>query len=140
MERCRVTRSPVTEPKRAVKIKVKRAYDAPDGSDGHRTLVDRVWPRGLSRDALRLDDWVKDTAPSTELRTWFDHDRTRWNAFKARYFRELNERPGAVEALLASVRGDTLTLVFGAKDEECNNAVALKDYLERHAGKQARVG
>lgn len=120
-----------------LRIKVKRAYEAPARSDGHRTLVDRVWPRGLSKDELRLDDWVKEIAPSTELRKWFDHDSAKWDAFKNRYFRELDGRPGAVKALLAKVRAGTLTLtlVFGAKDTDCNNATALKEYLERRAEK-----
>ena len=123
-----------------LRIKVKRAYDAPSKSDGHRTLVDRIWPRGVSRDELRLDDWVKEIAPSTELRKWFDHDPEKCSAFKDRYFRELDEKPGLIEALLANVRAGTLTLVFGAKDTECNNATALKEYLERHFEKKARAG
>ena len=121
--------------KDTLRIKVKRAYDAPTKSDGHRTLVDRVWPRGVSKDEFRLDGWVKEIAPSTKLRKWFDHDPTKWNAFKDRYFRELDERPGAVKELLAKARAGRLTLVFGAKDADFNNAAALKEYLERQAEK-----
>lgn len=116
-------------------VKLKRVYDAPAKSDGCRVLVDRVWPRGVSKDELRLDDWLKDMAPSTELRKWFDHDPAKWDAFKDRYSRELDEQPEAVERLLARGHKRTLTLVFGAKDTQHNNAVALKEYLERHAGK-----
>jgi uncharacterized protein YeaO (DUF488 family) len=113
------------------KLKLKRAYDAPAKSDGCRVLVDRVWPRGLSKGELRLDDWLKDLAPSTPLRTWFGHDPAKWGAFKDRYFRELDKKPEAVERLVARRRDGTVTLVFGAKDIHHNNAVALKEYVER---------
>ena len=116
-------------------VKLKRAYHAPAKSDGWRVLVDRVWPRGVSKDELRLDDWLKDMAPSTELRKWFDHDPAKWDAFKGRYFRELDEQSEAVERLLARGHERTVTLVFGAKNTQYNNAVALKEYLERHAEK-----
>jgi uncharacterized protein YeaO (DUF488 family) len=112
-------------------IRLKRAYDPPAKTDGRRVLVDRVWPRGVSKDELRFDDWLKQVAPSTELRQWFNHDPAKWNAFKQFYFRELDERPEALELLLAKCREGTVTLVFGAKDTRYNNAVALKDYLER---------
>ncbi len=115
------------------KVKLKRAYDAPAKSDGCRVLVDRVWPRGVSKDELRLDDWLKDIAPSTGLRKWFDHDPAKWDAFKNRYFRELDEQSEAVECLLERGHEGNVTLVFGAKDTRYNNAVALKEYLERHA-------
>lgn len=118
-----------------LRITIKRAYDAPADSDGSRVLVDRIWPRGVSRDALRLDDWAKGVAPSTELRKWFDHDPAKWAAFKDRYFRELDEQPRAVGALLTKARAGSLTLVFGAKNMDCNNAAALKEFLERQAAK-----
>jgi uncharacterized protein YeaO (DUF488 family) len=111
-------------------IKLKRAYDAPAKSDGRRVLVDRIWPRGVSKDELRLDDWLKDLAPSARLRSWFGHDPAKWDAFKDRYFRELDERPEAVERLVARSREGTLTLVFGAKDIHHNNAIALREYVE----------
>ncbi len=126
--------------KDTLRIMVKRAYDASAKSDGHRILVDRVWPRGLSKDELRRDDWVKEIAPSTELRKWFDHDPAKWNAFKDRYFRELDHRPEAIKSLLVKCRAGTATLVFGAKDTHHNNASALKEYLERQAAKEARAG
>jgi uncharacterized protein YeaO (DUF488 family) len=127
------------ETERALRIRVKRAYEAPAGADGYRTLVDRAWPRGVFKDALRLDDWVKDIAPSPGMRRWFGHDPEKWSAFKDLYFRELDERPDAVAALLVNVRGETLTLIFGAKDVKRNNAVALKQYLDRRTEKRPRV-
>jgi len=116
-------------------VKLKRAYEAPAKSDGCRVLVDRLWPRGISKDELRLDDWLKEVAPSAGLRKWFGHDPTKWGAFKDRYFRELDEQSEAVGRLLARGRAGTVTLVFGAKDVYHNDAVALKEYLERHAEK-----
>jgi uncharacterized protein YeaO (DUF488 family) len=115
------------------KVKLKRAYDPPARSDGRRVLVDRLWPRGISKDELRLDDWLKDVAPSSMLRKWFGHDPAKWCEFKNRYFRELDERSEAIEYLLARGREGTVTLVFGAKDVHHNDAVALKEYLERRA-------
>ena len=116
-------------------VKLKRAYDAPAKSDGRRVLVDRLWPRGVSKDMLRLDDWLKEVAPSAGLRKWFGHDPAKWSVFKDRYFRELDEQSEAVERLLARGRAETVTLIFGAKDVHHNDAVALKEYLERHAEK-----
>ncbi len=116
----------------------KRAYDDPAVSDGARILVDRVWPRGVTRSALQLDGWMKDIAPSTELRKWFDHDPAKWTEFKERYFLELAARPDLIDTLLSMVRAGRLTLVFGAKDTDCNNAVALKELLAREAEKRAR--
>ena len=113
-----------------VNIRLRRAYDPPSESDGYRVLVDRVWPRGVARDALRPDDWLKEVAPSTELRKWFGHDPDKWPAFKDRYFLELDQRSEVIERLLVKCRGGALTLVFGAKDTRYNNAVALKEYLE----------
>jgi uncharacterized protein YeaO (DUF488 family) len=96
-----------------------------------RFLVDRVWPRGVSRDALRLDGWLQEAAPSDELRRWFGHDPERWEGFKRRYFAELDARPEAWRPLLEAAREGDVTLLFGARDEERNNAVALREYLER---------
>lgn len=118
-----------------LQIKLKRAYDPPAKVDGQRVLVDRIWPRGVSKERLRLDDWLKELAPSTELRKWFNHDPAKWDAFIDRYFRELNEQPEAIERLLATCREKSVTLVFGAKDTCHNNAVALKAYLERRSRK-----
>ena len=118
-------------------VKLKRAYDAPAKSDGSRVLIDRIWPRGVRKEALRLDDWMKDLAPSTRLRKWFGHDPAKWADFKDRYFRELDERPEIVERLIAKSHRGTLTLVFAASDTQHNNAVALKEYIERVATRAA---
>lgn len=112
-------------------IRLKRAYEVAARSDGCRILVDRIWPRGVPREALMLDDWIKDVAPSTDLRKWFKHEQSKWREFRRLYYRELDARPSAVDSLLAKCRGQTVTLVFGTKDPTCNHAIALKDYLER---------
>jgi uncharacterized protein YeaO (DUF488 family) len=121
--------------RKLLQIKLKRAYDPPAKADGQRVLVDRIWPRGVSKDELRLDDWLKDVAPSTDLRKWFNHDPAKWKPFSHRYFSELDERPEAIERLLAKCREGTVTLVCAAKDIRYNNAIALKAYLERHSRK-----
>lgn len=110
----------------------KRAYEAPSGDDGHRVLVDRVWPRGISKEELAADAWVKDVAPSDALRKWFGHDPERWDEFRKRYFSELDDNPEGLEALDAELRGaKRATLLYGARDGEHNNAVALIEYLQR---------
>ncbi|WP_340108483.1 DUF488 domain-containing protein [Pikeienuella sp. HZG-20] len=115
-------------------IRVKRAYRAARVSDGARVLVDRLWPRGLAKDRVRLAAWRKDLAPSSELRKWFGHDPEKWEEFKVRYFKELDENPDAVDELVAGIGDRPTTLIFGAKDEERNNAVALKLYLKERRG------
>jgi uncharacterized protein YeaO (DUF488 family) len=112
-------------------IALKRAYDPAAPGDGRRILVDRVWPRGVARDDLRIDAWRKDLAPSTALRKWFGHDPKKWDAFKERYGRELEQHADALEELLAQASAGQITLVFSARDTEHNNAVALKEHLER---------
>lgn len=112
------------------KVQVKRAYLPPEESDGERILVDRLWPRGLRREDAAIDLWVKEVAPSAELRRWFNHEPERWDEFRRRYFAELEGNP-AVEELRKRVRAGKVTLLFGARDEEHNNAVALREYLER---------
>jgi uncharacterized protein YeaO (DUF488 family) len=112
-------------------IDLKRAYDAPTRSDGRRILVDRVWPRGIAKDDLQIDAWLKDLAPSTGLRKWFGHDRAKWDEFRKRYALELEQRPEALEELVEKARAGHVTLVFSAKDTQHNNAVALKEHLER---------
>lgn len=111
-------------------LRVKRVYDAPARSDGYRVLVDRIWPRGLLKEAAKLDTWVKDVAPSAELRQWFGHEPSRWASFKRRYFRELDGNQEALAQLLEGCSGRTLTLLFAAKDSAHNNAVVLKEYLD----------
>lgn len=123
-------------PKRAMRhVKLKRAYDTAARSDGHRILVDRIWPRGVARSELRLADWIKDAAPSDGLRKWFGHEPVKWPEFKRRYFQELDRHPGALAPLVEKSRAGTVTLVFAARDSEHNNAAALKEYLERHEPK-----
>jgi len=114
-------------------LKLKRAYEDPAKSDGHRVLVDRLWPRGVSKEDARLDDWMKDVAPSDELRKWFGHDPEKWDEFRKRYFAELDADPEAVAKLAEKAKEGTVTLVYAAKDEEHNNAVALKEYLEKRS-------
>lgn len=111
-------------------VRTKRIYDPPKKSDGYRVLIDRLWPRGIKKDAARLDAWRKDLAPSTELRQWFDHDPAKFEAFAKRFAAELAGRPGAIEGLLADAGGKTITLLYAAKDTEHNHAVLLRDMLE----------
>lgn len=110
-------------------IKLKRAYDSASKEDGVRFLVERLWPRGVKKDALRLDAWFKDVAPSTELRQWFGHDPAKWMEFQRRYFAELDAKPKTLEPILNAARHGRVTLVFSSHDAEHNNAVALKTYL-----------
>jgi uncharacterized protein YeaO (DUF488 family) len=114
-------------------IQIKRAYEPASPRDGVRVLVDRLWPRGISRDKLKLDAWMKELAPSNELRKWFHHDVEHWSEFEKRYFKELGQQPEKVAELRKQARRRTVTLVYGARDETHNNAVALKKYLERKA-------
>lgn len=111
-------------------ILLKRAYDPPEPSDGFRILVDRLWPRGVAKESAQIDLWLKEIAPSTALRKWFDHDPLKWLEFRDRYLQELRHRPETVEQLVAHLRRGVVTLVYGAKDREHNHAVALKEYLE----------
>lgn len=119
-------------------LRIKRVYDPPAKSDGHRVLVDRIWPRGLSKEAAQVDEWLKDIAPSTALRKWFGHDPGKWKEFLRRYFRELDANPVAVTRLRTLARGRRVTLLFAAKDIDNNNTVALKAYLGR--AKKGRAG
>jgi len=112
-------------------IDLKRVYDPPATSDGRRILVDRIWPRGITKADLQIDAWLKDLAPSTELRKWFGHDPAKWDEFRKRYAGELEQRSEALEELVEKARAGRVTLVFSAKDTEHNNAVALKEHLER---------
>jgi uncharacterized protein YeaO (DUF488 family) len=112
-------------------IDLKRAYDPPARGDGYRVLVDRIWPRGVTKDELEVDAWLKDLAPSTGLRRWFGHDPKKWDEFRQRYARELEPHADALDQLAQRAREAHLTLIFGAKDTEHNNAAALKEYLER---------
>jgi uncharacterized protein YeaO (DUF488 family) len=113
-----------------VVIQLKRAYEPPAPGDGCRILVDRLWPRAVSKDAAQIDLWLKALAPSADLRKWFGHAPCKWAEFRRRYFHELDERPDAVAQLRTIIRKGPVTLVYGARDQEHNDAVALKEYLE----------
>lgn len=116
-------------------IRTKRAYDEPEPEDGRRVLVDRIWPRGVSKEEAELDEWRREVAPSDELREWFDHDPDRWEEFRRRYAEELAEKPDAWRDMLEAARGEEpLTLVYGASDREHNNAVALQSFLRGRLG------
>ncbi len=112
-------------------IKLKRAYDETDPEDGKRYLVDRLWPRGLTKTALKIDAWLKEVAPSPALRRWFNHDPAKWDEFRRRYFDELDANPEAWMPLAQAARKESITLIYGARDREHNQAVALADYLRR---------
>lgn len=115
-------------------IQVKRVYEMPDPSDGVRVLVDRIWPRGLSKNKARVDLWLKEIAPSAALRAWFAHDRAKWPEFVTRYREELDRNPDLVQPILDLAATGTVTLLFAASDEAYNNGIALMDYLrEKHA-------
>jgi len=113
-----------------VDIRLKRAYEAPAPGDGRRILVERLWPRGLSKERAAVDVWLKDVSPSAELRRWFGHDSGRWVEFRRRYHDELRQHPDAVAELAVLVGAGPVTLVYGSRDEEHNAAVALKEFLE----------
>jgi len=111
-------------------IRLKRAYDRPTRSDGFRVLVDRVWPRGVTKEQLKMDMWLKNIAPSTQLRKWFGHDPEKWKEFRKRYSKELASHPEEIRLLREKMQRGEVTLVFGAKEERFNNAEAIKEYLE----------
>ncbi len=111
-------------------VKIKRVYDPPAPVDGRRILIDRLWPRGLRKEGARIDAWMKDIAPSTELRKWFNHDPEKWNEFRKRFFAELDGAQESVDGIIAAARKGTVTLLFGSKEVRYNNAVALKQYLD----------
>jgi uncharacterized protein YeaO (DUF488 family) len=111
-------------------LRLKRVYDEPSEADGERVLVERLWPRGLTKARARVDLWLKDVAPSPELRKWFGHDPARWAEFVTRYRRELRGQTEAVAMLRRKAKKGRVTLVYGAKDEEHNSAVVLKAFVE----------
>lgn len=112
-------------------IKLKRVYEAPHKDDGIRILVDRLWPRGLTKKKAKVDLWLKEIAPSTELRKWFGHDPKKWGSFSARYRTEIKHHADQLKLLESKAKEGTVSLMFGARDEEHNEAVVLKDFLER---------
>src|SRR5690349_6262782 len=112
-----------------MELKIKRVYQEPDHKDGMRILVDRLWPRGLTKEKAHLDLWLKDIAPTTKLRKWFGHDPDKWKEFRKRYNDELKKDTEQVEILKKQLKKGTVTLVYGAKDEEHNEALVLKGFL-----------
>jgi uncharacterized protein YeaO (DUF488 family) len=113
-----------------ITIRIKRVYEEPDEADGRRILVDRLWARGLSKDKAKVDVWLKEIAPSTELRRWYGHDPDKWSEFKSRYSVELDANPGEVEEIIGEVQAGIVTFLYSSKEEQLNNAVALKEYIE----------
>ena len=114
-------------------IHIKRIYEEPAPTDGRRILIDRLWARGMSKARAQVDAWMKELAPSNELRQWYQHDPEKWQAFQVRYFKELDAQPEAVAALLAEASAGPITLLFSSRETQRNNANALKAYLENHA-------
>ena len=117
-------------------IRLKRVYEPARSSDGTRYLVERLWPRGMKKAALRIDAWLKEVAPSTTLRRWFNHDLKKWEEFQRRYRRELDANPETVRPILSALHRGNVTLVYSSHDETHNNAVALKEYLEEKLAKK----
>jgi uncharacterized protein YeaO (DUF488 family) len=117
-------------------LRVKRVYDRASASDGFRILVDRLWPRGMSKEQARIDLWLKDIAPSDRLRKWFAHDETKWGEFKQRYHRELAGKEDLIQLIMENLSRGDVTLLYGAREERFNNAVALKEFIDkRHYGR-----
>lgn len=113
-------------------INVKRVYDKPEKTDGTRFLIERLWPRGVRKDSLPIEAWLKEVGPSTELRKWFSHDPAKWGEFRRRYSMELKDNPDAWQPILNAARQGTVTLIYSSHDTEHNNAVALQEFLKRH--------
>jgi uncharacterized protein YeaO (DUF488 family) len=116
-------------------IRLKRVYDEPEVQDGVRFLVERLWPRGLRKADLAMDAWLKEAAPSPDLRKWFSHDPRKWPEFQKRYAAELRERPEAWQPIAEAAEHGTVTLLYSSHDAEHNNALALKDFVESKLGK-----
>jgi uncharacterized protein YeaO (DUF488 family) len=113
-------------------IKIKRVYEEANSSDGTRLLIERLWPRGMRKDSLSLDGWLKEAGPSTTLRKWFSHDPAKWDEFRKRYFAELEANPSVWRPITEAARRGTVTLIYSSHDEEHNNAVALQEFLKGH--------
>jgi uncharacterized protein YeaO (DUF488 family) len=113
------------------KFQIKRIYEDPSDEDGYRVLTDRLWPRGVSKEMAQLDEWMKEIAPSPELRTWFDHDPGRFERFKKKYETELAEKTEPAEKLMEVAGNQTVTLLYAAKDENHNHAIVLKEFLDK---------
>ncbi|MGA9049020.1 MAG: DUF488 family protein [Dehalococcoidia bacterium] len=114
-----------------MEIKIKRVYEQPEKQDGIRILVDRLWPRGLSKEKAKIDLWVKELAPSNDLRKWYGHEPAKWEEFKKRYIAELDKQAAEVKKLAHTIGKDQVTFLFSSKEEKINNARALKIYMEK---------
>ncbi len=114
-----------------MEIQIKRIYEDASKSDGFRVLVDRIWPRGVSKEDAQLDEWLKEISPSTELRKWFNHKEERFSDFSKKYQKELKDHSDLIEELLKKAKNKRLTLLYGAKDEKHNQAVVLKSFIEK---------
>ncbi len=119
--------------KRQPEIRIARAYNPPPADDCYRVLVDRLWPRGIKKENLNLDRWMKDLAPSTDLRRWFNHDPQRWDQFRKRYFKELDALSDSVSEMLKTAGERPILFLYGARDEQHNQAIVLKEWIEKHA-------
>lgn len=117
-------------------VKVKRVYESIQRSDGTRFLVERLWPRGMKKEQLKLDAWLKDVAPSHSLRRWFGHDPLKWTAFQKKYRAELSDNPDAWKPILEAAKRGRVTLLYSSRDTEHNNALVLKSFLEERLGKR----
>ncbi|MCJ7457969.1 MAG: DUF488 family protein [candidate division Zixibacteria bacterium] len=112
-------------------LKVKRVYEEPAKEDGFRILIDRLWPRGLTKERAKVDLWLKDIAPSDALRKWYGHDPKKWLEFKHRYFSELKDKKESLDLIESKAKKGTVTILFGSKEERFNNAMALKEYFQK---------
>jgi uncharacterized protein YeaO (DUF488 family) len=112
-------------------VKIKRIYDPVSPDDGKRVLIDRLWPRGVKKEEAKIDEWLRDVAPSDDLRKWFSHDPSKYQEFKKRYVKELEKKSELLERIKKEAKKETVTLLFSAKDTEHNNATALKEILSR---------
>jgi uncharacterized protein YeaO (DUF488 family) len=111
-------------------IKTRRIYDKPEADDGFRILIDRIWPRGLKKNDVKIDLWQKDIAPSNAIRKWFNHDQRKWDEFKNSYYEELKDKQEIVRLFLEKAEQGTITLLYSSKEEKYNNAIALKEFLQ----------
>ena len=115
-------------------IRIKRIYDPPAAEDGFRILVDRLWPRGLSKAKAKVELWPKEIAPSNALRKWYGHDPEKWVEFKKRYRKEMEDKQEAFDSIVKKAKGETVTFLFSSKEEKLNNATALKEFVEKNLG------
>lgn len=114
------------------KLLLKRVYEETSKTDGYRILVDRIWPRGIKKSEAKIDLWLKEIAPSNELRKWFDHDPSKWGQFRTKYSKELKNKDEELNIITQRLKKSTVTLLFGAKDKEHNQAIALLEYIQKN--------